>query len=135
MCLMQSVQVIAWAMIVFGIVLWWADGRWPDDRTADGWTVRDAVVETMDRLSVDFRPVLTQAVARYARRQIKLVETLLRRLVRSPMSFFDSTATGIIMNRMLQDIQNVDQYVPNSILDLSTKILTMVAQLALIRLL
>lgn len=44
-------------------------------------TVRDAVVETMDRLSVDFRPVLTQAVARYARRQIKLVETLLRRLL------------------------------------------------------
>ena len=61
-----------------------------------------------------------------------LHETLLRRVVRSPMSFFDSTATGIIMNRMLQDIQNVDQYVPNSILDLSTKILTMVAQLALI---
>lgn len=44
-------------------------------------TVRDAVVETMDRLSVDFRPTLTQAVARYARRQIKLVETLLRRLL------------------------------------------------------
>lgn len=41
---MRSVQVIAWAMIVFGIVLWWADRRWPDDRTADGWTVRDAVV-------------------------------------------------------------------------------------------
>ena len=43
--------------------------------------VRDAVVETMDRVSVDFRPVLTQAVARYARRQIKLLETMLRRLL------------------------------------------------------
>jgi hypothetical protein len=43
--------------------------------------VRDAVVETMDRVSVDFRPVLTQAVARYARRQIKLLEKMLRRLL------------------------------------------------------
>lgn len=43
--------------------------------------VRDAVVETMDRVSVDFRPDVTQAVARYARRQIKLLETMLRRLL------------------------------------------------------
>ena len=38
------------------------------------------------------------------------------------MSFFDGTATGVIMNRLLQDVQNVDQYVPNSILLLSTKV-------------
>ncbi|MCH2456658.1 MAG: hypothetical protein MK186_01265 [Henriciella sp.] len=44
-------------------------------------TVREAVVEVMDRLSVDFRPEVTQALARYARRQIKLVEILLRRLI------------------------------------------------------
>ncbi|RIJ24004.1 hypothetical protein D1224_07095 [Henriciella barbarensis] len=44
-------------------------------------TVREAVVEVMDRLSVDFRPQVTQAVARYARRQIKFIEILLRRLI------------------------------------------------------
>ena len=44
-------------------------------------TVRDAVVEVMDRLSVDFRPEVTQALARYARRQIKFIEILLRRLI------------------------------------------------------
>ncbi|WP_018148704.1 hypothetical protein [Henriciella marina] len=43
--------------------------------------VRDAVVETMDRVNVDFRTDVTQAVARYARRQIKLLETMLRRLL------------------------------------------------------
>lgn len=44
-------------------------------------TVREAVVEVMDRLSVDFRPEVTQALARYARRQIKFIEILLRRLI------------------------------------------------------
>jgi hypothetical protein len=44
-------------------------------------TVRAAVVEVMDRLSVDFRPEVTQALARYARRQIKFIEILLRRLI------------------------------------------------------
>lgn len=44
-------------------------------------TVREAVVEMMDRLSVDFRPEVTQALARYARRQVKFIEILLRRLI------------------------------------------------------
>lgn len=44
-------------------------------------TVRAAVVKVMDRLSVDFRPEVTQALARYARRQIKFIEILLRRLI------------------------------------------------------
>lgn len=44
-------------------------------------TVREAVVEVMDRLSVDFRPNVTQALARYARRQFRFIEILLRRLI------------------------------------------------------
>ncbi|QYJ02006.1 hypothetical protein KUV46_06345 [Thalassovita mediterranea] len=44
-------------------------------------TVREAVVEVMDRLSVDFRPEVTQTLARYARRQIRFIEILLRRLI------------------------------------------------------
>lgn len=41
---MRSVRVIGWAMIVFGIVLWWADRTGRDDRRADTWSIRDAVV-------------------------------------------------------------------------------------------
>lgn len=44
-------------------------------------TVRETVVEVMDRLSVDFRPEVTQSLARYARRQIRFMEILLRRLI------------------------------------------------------
>ncbi|HIG21156.1 MAG TPA: hypothetical protein EYG02_10585 [Henriciella marina] len=44
-------------------------------------TVREAVVEVMDRLSVDFRPEVTQTLARHARKQIKFIEILLRRLI------------------------------------------------------
>ena len=40
---MRSVAVIGWAMLVFGIVLWWAD-RFPERRTAADWGPRDALV-------------------------------------------------------------------------------------------
>lgn len=42
--LMRSVAVIGWAMIVFGIVLYVADKRGAEARTAPGWTLRHAVV-------------------------------------------------------------------------------------------
>ena len=40
---MRSIVVIGWAMLIFGIVLWWAD-RFPARRTDTGWSVRDAFV-------------------------------------------------------------------------------------------
>lgn len=42
--LMRSVAVIGWAMIIFGIVLYVADKRGPETRTAPGWTLRHAVI-------------------------------------------------------------------------------------------
>ena len=42
--LMRSVAVIGWTMIVFGIVLWWADRAGPTVREAERWTLRDALV-------------------------------------------------------------------------------------------
>ncbi len=42
--MLRSVAVIGWAMIVFGIFLWWVDRRCPERHRAEGWRLRDAVV-------------------------------------------------------------------------------------------
>ncbi len=41
---LRNIAVIGWAMIVFGVVLYVADMRGPQTRTAPGWTLRHAVV-------------------------------------------------------------------------------------------
>ncbi len=41
---MRSTAVIGWTMLVFGIVLYWADRTGPETRSAERWTVRHAVV-------------------------------------------------------------------------------------------
>ncbi|MDK3075075.1 undecaprenyl-diphosphate phosphatase [Sedimentitalea sp. JM2-8] len=40
---MRSVTVIGWTMLIFGIVLYWADQTGGDSKTAKHWTVRDAL--------------------------------------------------------------------------------------------
>ena len=40
---MRSVAVIGWTMLVFGIVLYWADQKEPVDKTAEDWTMGDAI--------------------------------------------------------------------------------------------
>ena len=40
---MRSVAVIGWTMLVFGIVLYWADQKGPVDKTAEDWTMGDAI--------------------------------------------------------------------------------------------
>lgn len=40
---MRSVAVIGWAMIVFGILLYWADQKGPAEKTAGQWSLKDAV--------------------------------------------------------------------------------------------
>ena len=39
---MRSAAVIGWTMLIFGLVLYWADTRSPTDRTADRWTIKHA---------------------------------------------------------------------------------------------
>ena len=41
---MRSVAVIGWTMLIFGIVLYWADQRGPQVKQAQGWGLRDAVI-------------------------------------------------------------------------------------------
>ena len=40
---MRSITVIGWTMIIFGIFLYWADQTGPIEKTAEKWTMKDAV--------------------------------------------------------------------------------------------
>ncbi len=40
---MRGIAVIGWAMIIFGIVLYWADQKGPMTKTAEKWTLKDAL--------------------------------------------------------------------------------------------
>jgi undecaprenyl-diphosphatase len=42
--MMRGVAVIGWTMLIFGIVLYWADQRGPSKKTAGQWSIRDAVI-------------------------------------------------------------------------------------------
>lgn len=41
---LRSVAVIGWAMLGFGLVLWWADTRSPTVKTDADWSLRDAII-------------------------------------------------------------------------------------------
>ncbi len=41
--MLRSVAVIGWTMLVFGIVLWWADQKGPQMKTEEDWNLGDAI--------------------------------------------------------------------------------------------
>lgn len=41
--MMRGITVIGWTMLIFGIVLYWADQKGPVTRTAEQWTLKHAV--------------------------------------------------------------------------------------------
>lgn len=41
---MRSTAVIGWAMIVFGLLLYWTDQNGPHTKTADRWSLKDAAI-------------------------------------------------------------------------------------------
>ena len=41
---MRGITVIGWSMLIFGIVLYWADQTGPDTRKADEWTIKHAII-------------------------------------------------------------------------------------------
>ena len=57
---------------------------------------------------------------------------MLQKILAAPMSFFDSSPTGRVLNRFLQDLQNIDNFVPNTISDQIMKTLNIVTHLSLI---
>jgi undecaprenyl-diphosphatase len=41
---MRSIAVIGWMMLIFGVVLYWADQRGPKVKQASDWSLRDAII-------------------------------------------------------------------------------------------
>ena len=41
---MRGIAVIGWTMLIFGIVLYWADQKGPETRSAEEWTLKHAVI-------------------------------------------------------------------------------------------
>jgi undecaprenyl-diphosphatase len=41
--MMRGIAVIGWSMLIFGIVLYWADQKGPVTRTAEQWTLKHAI--------------------------------------------------------------------------------------------
>ena len=42
--MLRSVKVIAWSTLIFGLVLWVADRTGPTEKTAEDWSLKDAVI-------------------------------------------------------------------------------------------
>ncbi|MBT9383908.1 undecaprenyl-diphosphate phosphatase [Pseudooceanicola sp. CBS1P-1] len=42
--MLRSVAVIGWTMLIFGLVLYWADRRGDSGRPAEDWTMKDAII-------------------------------------------------------------------------------------------
>ena len=42
--LLRNIAVIGWTMLGFGLVLWWADRTGTQDRPAEGWTLKHALI-------------------------------------------------------------------------------------------
>ena len=77
-----------------------------------------------------FQAILLTLCALSASRTIHT--EMLQKILAAPMSFFDSSPTGRVLNRFLQDLQNIDSFVPNAISDQIMRTLNIVTQLSLI---
>jgi undecaprenyl-diphosphatase len=67
--MLRSVAVIGWTMLLFGLLLYWADQRGPTTRTAERWTLKDALVmgmwQALSLIPGTSRSGITITAARY----------------------------------------------------------------------
>lgn len=67
--LLRSTAVIGWTMIIFGIVLYWTDQKGTAEKTADRWSIKDAVVmglwQVLALIPGTSRSGITISAARY----------------------------------------------------------------------
>lgn len=48
--LLRNTAIIGWAMLIFGVVLYWADMTGRQDKTDKDWTVKDAVIMSLAQM-------------------------------------------------------------------------------------
>ncbi|CAD7961576.1 unnamed protein product [Amoebophrya sp. A120] len=66
------------------------------------------------------------------RASVFMHDKMLNSLLKAPLNFFDITPTGRILNRFLQDVQNIDNFVPQILTQQVQNTMTMLTQLILI---
>lgn len=66
------------------------------------------------------------------RAAVSLHGRLLDGVLRAPMSFFESTPTGRILNRFGKDMEAIDQYIPNNFLDALACLFSVAATLTVV---
>eukprot|EP00931_Biecheleriopsis_adriatica_P049874 TRINITY_DN28859_c0_g1_i1.p1 TRINITY_DN28859_c0_g1~~TRINITY_DN28859_c0_g1_i1.p1 ORF type:complete len:1375 (+),score=210.90 TRINITY_DN28859_c0_g1_i1:32-4156(+) len=111
---------------------------WLADFTGSNSSVKDqksdvgiySLLGTAASLSNCVQSIILTCCALAASRSIHM--QMLQSLLRAPLSFFDASPTGRVLNRFLQDLQNIDNFVPNTVSDQITRSLNIVSQLSLI---
>ena len=104
--------------------------RWADDQTANETNVRNmylgvyGTLGVLQSLSVMMGTVFLSIFTLNA--ATKLHNTMLMRIMRSPMSFFDTTPLGRILNRFSKDIDIIDTTIPMNVRMLLNQLLNVV---------
>ena len=109
---------------------------WSDDPEGDKSPKRDIYMSVfagfgvLEAIAVFFKQVVFLYLA--ARAAQKIHEELLRKVMHYPMSFFDTTPTGRILNRFSTDIETVDGGIPWTICEFIMSFVRVVKALIII---
>jgi ATP-binding cassette subfamily C (CFTR/MRP) protein 1 len=105
--------------------------QWSDtDKASEKYLIVYAAIGCGSALTVAVQTIVLTLCALRASRMLH--GTMLDTLIDAPIRFFDANPVGRIQNRFLQDLANVDNFVPNSLLDVTTKTLSIFSQVALV---
>ena len=104
---------------------------WSDtDKASQKYLIVYAAIGCGSAVTVAMQTIVLTLCALRASRALH--SSMLDTLIDAPVRFFDANPVGRIQNRFLQDLANVDNFVPNSLLDVTTKTLNIFSQVALV---
>jgi len=124
--LLLLLSLLACAFLGVFMNVWlaqWSDGGGDGLAVYVGIGVAYAVAQAIQSL------ILTFCALRASR---MIHKQMLETLLQAPMWFFDKTASGELQNKFLQDLSNIDNYVPNTLLDQISKTLNLVTHIGLV---
>jgi len=131
---LRSIAVIGWAMLIFGVVLYWADRRDPSPKSTDDWSKRDAVImglwQTIALIPGTSRSGITISAARhlgYARQDAARISML--------MSIPTIVASGVFLGAEVAVTANAEAARDGAIAAVFSFIAALVALTLMMRLL